>query len=386
MGPFEVTKEMMSRLNDEQLRKLLSHLLEAEARVRGIPPSAISVGGNQTAGDGGVDASIAWFGAPGPADWLPRQTIYFQCKAEVMSRADLIKEMRPDGVVRTIFAELAQVGGSYIVFSTDDPSQSAYGRRRTAMREAIVGVAGEEQILLDFYGADRIARWVNQHLGVALWVLEQRGRALGGWRPYGNWSAASMRGGLYLFYDAARAVLDGVEVDVYSAIIAIRRVLHTPGGKVRLIGISGMGKTRIAEALFDDRIDPQTALAPSRAVYGDIGLDLSTGAALLAEQVVLSGSEAVIVVDNCNVRTHGQLAEIVSRQGSRSSLLTIDYDVGGDKPSGTRLMFGLQTRQRHHVIPACSVACWKGRARVTEAGSTDDWTMPSTIATFRIIW
>ena len=36
MGPFEVPKELVSRLDDEQLRKLLEGLLIAEANARGI--------------------------------------------------------------------------------------------------------------------------------------------------------------------------------------------------------------------------------------------------------------------------------------------------------------------------------------------------------------
>lgn len=58
MGPFNVTKELIAGLADEPLRMLLGKLLEAEAMRRGIAFSGIAVGGNQTAGDGGVDASI----------------------------------------------------------------------------------------------------------------------------------------------------------------------------------------------------------------------------------------------------------------------------------------------------------------------------------------
>ncbi len=141
MGPFEVSKELLARLDDEQLRKLLKRLLVAEANARGIAHIAISVGGNQTAGDGGVDASIEWGGDPAPSGWLPRRLVYFQCKAEAMGPAKLRKEMRPDGKPRPIFAELAAVDGAYVVFSTDDPSKSAMDGRLAALREAVGDVA-----------------------------------------------------------------------------------------------------------------------------------------------------------------------------------------------------------------------------------------------------
>ncbi len=145
MGPFEVSKEIVASLTDELLRVLLDKLLSAEALLRDISPAGISVGGNQTAGDGGVDGSISWKGAPAPRDWFPRRTIYFQCKAEKMGPAKLTKELRPDDVARPAFAELAMKRGAYIVFSTDDPSKSGYDGRIAAMRSAITDVDGGEK-------------------------------------------------------------------------------------------------------------------------------------------------------------------------------------------------------------------------------------------------
>lgn len=335
MGPFEISKELVTRLPDELLRTLLAKLLEAEALRLGVPSSAIRVGGNQTAADGGVDASIEWKGGAKPTGWLPRRLAYFQCKAETMAAGALREEMRPKEIVRPIFSQLAKARGAYIIFSTDDPAERGFKARLQAMADAISDVAGKEKILLDFYGADRIARWVNQHPGIAVWLLGIQGRALGGWRPYGDWSTAGSGTKPYLFDESSRATIDGVSVDMPTAIMTMRRALSSPGGAVRLVGISGMGKTRLAEALFDPAIDAPTVLPTGSAIYGDAGLELSTGAALLTEQLAAAGVHAVVVVDNCTIRTHGQLVEIVSRPESRSSVLSIDYDVGDEKPSNT---------------------------------------------------
>ena len=144
MTPFEITKEMIGRVSDEQLRQLLARLLEAEARSVGIPLAGIAVGGNQTAGDGGVDGSIAWGGHPAPANWLPRRLIYFQSKAEAMGPAKLTKEMRPKNLARPIFAELARADGAYIVFSSDDPSKSGRDARLKSMRAALAALFEEK--------------------------------------------------------------------------------------------------------------------------------------------------------------------------------------------------------------------------------------------------
>jgi hypothetical protein len=334
MGPFEITKEMVVSLSDERLRDLLRHLLEAEAKWLGIPASGIAVGGNQTAGDGGVDASITWTGSPKPRGWLPRRTNLFQSKAETMAAAKIAKEMRRNGKPRPIFAELAKKRGAYLIFSTDDPSASAYESRIEAMRAAIADVPNGDRIALEFYGADKIARWANQHIGIAAWLQGELGRPRGGWQRHGNWSAAAQPGGAYLLDDTSRAKVGAGYVPISEAVARVRGELAVPGNAVRLIGLSGMGKTRLAEALFDERLECGSALPQAWAIYADAGLQPAVSPALLTEQLVASRTEAVIVVDNCSQKLHGQLAQIVKRDTSRASLLTIDYDIDGEGTAG----------------------------------------------------
>ncbi|MGA9582876.1 MAG: hypothetical protein WBR13_13000 [Allosphingosinicella sp.] len=241
MGPFEVSKELIGRLSSMLLRSLLARLLEAEAKQRQIPAASISVGGNDAAADGGVDASITWTGQPAAGGWLPRRTTYFQCKTQKMAALDLHREMRPAGTLRPIFAELASRRGAYILFSTDDISHSGYERRMKAMAEAIEDLTGTRHVCLDFFGADRIPRWTNQHLGVALWLLEQMGRGLGGWRPAGQWSAPGAGSLPYLFDGNRRAIIGGRSADIHAAIIAMRDILSArPRGAPRSAG-STMG-------------------------------------------------------------------------------------------------------------------------------------------------
>lgn len=339
MGPFEVTKELVADLDDVQLRALLERLLAAEATKRGISHFAIAVGGNQIAADGGVDASISWKDLPEPADWLPRRLIYFQCKAEAMGPAKIHDEMRPAGKPRPIFSELAAEAGAYVIFSTDDPTKSAMDNRLEAMRDSLDDVEQADRIQLDFYGADRIARWANRHPGVAIWLLGQGGRSLGGWRPYGDWSAEGATSKPYIADDQVRATFGDELVDMHSAIMNIRAALRKPGGVVRLVGLSGMGKTRLAEALFDENLG-EGALPKAKAIYGDAGRDLEVGAARVTEELMLAGADAILVVDNANAAIHGQLAEIARRSGSHISVLTIDYDMGGEKPAGLLVALG----------------------------------------------
>jgi transcriptional regulator with XRE-family HTH domain len=338
IGPFAVSKDMIARLDDRALRDLLAKLLEAEAATLGVPARAIDVGGKQSAPDGGVDASVRWKKGAKPCGWLPRRTIYFQCKAQPMPPSEITKEMRPSNKTRSIFGELASNEGAYIIFSTDDAGTKATDARIEAMRTALADTEGREHIYLDFLGADRIARWVNGYVGVALWVLEQIDRPLRGWRRLSTWSSVDGEDQPYLIDDVARAAVEGVEEEVRTAITSMRVVLDTPGGCIRLVGISGMGKTRLAEALFDHRVVAGRPLRPALALYADAGHDVATSPALAGEQLVLSGVKAILIIDNCTAKTHRQLAELIRREGSRVSLLTIDYDAGDDQPEGTMVV------------------------------------------------
>jgi len=337
LGPFAVTKDLVAGLGDQSLLDLLVKLLEAEAAAAGVPMIGVDAGGHQDAPDEGVDAAISWTGPPEPAGWLPRRKVLFQSKAQTMRPADIAREMRPRGTLRPIFAELAATQGAYIIFSSDDSGLKAVHRRTAAMAEAISGLSGGEGIHLDFYAADRIARWANQHPGVALWLLEQSGRPLTGWQSYGPWSAP-FEDDRFLVDSPERVSIASVKMTVGAAIAGMRSTLAKAGGSVRLVGRSGMGKTRLAEALFDPAVEGGVPLHRSLAIYADATHELSTSPALIAEKLAASRVEAILILDNCPAKLHSQLAEILRRHGGAVRLLTIDFDLVYEETIPTELI------------------------------------------------
>ncbi len=340
MGPFDVSSADIKSLDDDQLRKVLRLLLEAEVALYGVPLSSIRLGGDQNASDGGVDALVDWENEPARTDWLPRQLTTFQSKAEEMPASELKKEMAPRGILRPLFGELANNFGAYIVFSTNDCSEEMYQRRLVAMTNVVRELPNHEAILLDFYDASRIARWVNVHTSVANELREMIGRSLAGWRPFQNWSSPNLSSpGEYLVDDipkVARLGSTDQQMQISDAIDTIRATLTNPGGIVRLVGVSGVGKTRLAEALFDETASPN-ALSSASVVYGDLSNSPTIGPTQIADRLVSAKPHCLLIVDNCPGNTHRHLAEIVQRPDSNVSLLTIDFDVGYDQHEGTRI-------------------------------------------------
>lgn len=344
---FEITRDDIAALNDEDLRALIGLLCEAALRRANLPVSAASWGGDQTAKDGGLDVRVAL--APGTVieGFIPRAATGFQVKKPDMPPAEIPKEMRPKGVVRPVIEELAAAGGAYIIVSSaGSTADSALKGRREAMAEAVKDIEDAAKLHLDFYDRNRVASWVRDYPGLIPWVRSRIGKSVPGWNGYGAWSYVPPKGNKdYLLDDKARIRTggkdDGDGLSAIDGISRIRDVLRTPGQVVRLVGLSGVGKTRLAEALFDNAVGTN-ALDPSLAIYTDIANEPDPQPKGLASDLIAAGTPAILVIDNCPPETHRQLSDVARASGSTISLITIEYDIREDQPEGTDV-YSLET-------------------------------------------
>jgi hypothetical protein len=336
---FDVIGQDISFLSDEDLRTLVGRLCEAELRRLGLSPLCATWGGNQNAVDGGVDVRITLGDSALLGAAFARPNAVYQVKAEDMARGKILAEMKPDGRVRPSIRELAASGGSYIIVSSKGSvSDSSLADRRSAMRDAVAGIANCDDLHLDFYDRDRLASWVRDHASIVTWVRERIGRPISGWRPYDDW-AASHEGlaGTYLTDDSLRIqgpASKGEGESIVQGMERLRRTLAAEQGVVRLVGLSGVGKTRLVQALFDDRVG-QFALAPDLAIYTNLSDDPNPQPIAVVAELIARQSRQVLIVDNCTPELHRKLAEVCTRTESRVSLLTVEYDVREDQPEGT---------------------------------------------------
>lgn len=334
---LEVSASDIARLLDGDLRELVARLCRAELLGSGFPASAVTAGGGQDDPDGGVDVRVDLETVDPRLDFVPRGRTGFQVKATPMSPAKVGPEMRPKGRLRKSIAALLAAGGAYVIVgSKDSTADGPLQARRAAMRAA-KGRHRSPSAVLDFYGADRISDWVNQHPGVGLWVRERLGVPLLGWRSHGNW-ARDVEGGAYALEEGPRVETSSIKglrhIPLLEAIDEIRETLRAAGGAVRLVGLSGTGKTRLAQALFDSSTGLE-ALFPHRAVYCDLGQQPKPGAQEMLSRLLSMQVEVTLVVDNCNPETHRELVSALRGTSARVSLLSIEYDVTADEPEET---------------------------------------------------
>ena len=322
------------------IRVAQAYLLLFNAPIRlGLSPLCASWGGHQNATDGGVDVRVTLAESAPLSSAFVRPDIGYQVKAEDMPRGKILAEMKPDGTVRPSILELAAAAGSYIIVSSKGSvSDSALAGRRSGMHDAVAGIANCDNLHLDFYDRDRLASWVRDHASIVTWVRERIGRPISGWRPYDDW-AASHEGlaGTYLTDDSLRIqgpAFKGEGESIVQGMERLRRTLAAERGVVRLVGLSGVGKTRLVQALFDDRVG-KFALAPDLAIYANLSDDPSPQPIAVGTELVARQRRQVLIVDNCTPDLHRRLTEVCTRAESRVSLLTVEYDVREDQPEGT---------------------------------------------------
>jgi hypothetical protein len=160
---------------------------------------------------------------------------------------------------------------------------------------------------------------------------------LQGWQRFGDWSSTQADIEAEYFIDDNIKVIspnhkDKNELSVVDGINEIRQHLSQAGSSVRLIGLSGVGKTRFAQALFDEHIG-ENNLDHKVVWYCDLGNSPNPIPEHFIDELIQKNSFSILIVDNCGQDTHANLTKKI--KSKNLSLLTIEYDVKDDSPERT---------------------------------------------------
>ncbi len=332
---LDVSKNQIAQLNDTDLRELIALLCKAELAKNSISRKFVSWGGDQNAADGGIDVKVdcrdeARALAIG---YIPRKLTAIQVKKPDLTKGDVKKEMlNPDGSLKPAIKEILVAGGAYVIASSGaDTSDSMLKSRLAGMQEAVQGeiVCAKDQ--LQFYDRQKIADWVRCFPSLVLWVKEKIGQPQYGWRPFGQWADSDPKcQGQYL-YDSSERVEDLTgssesHLTIVDAINRIREQLSAPKQIIRLVGLSGVGKTRFAQALFDEAVG-ENPLRINDVIYGDAADSLQPDSKSLAMQLAEIRTRTILIVDNCSPQEHKRLIDVCRQSRSQISILTIEYDI-----------------------------------------------------------
>ena len=297
------------------------------------------MGGDQNAADGGFDVVVASDCNPPVDSYILAKYTGIQVKKPKMTAGRIKTEMLSKGKLKAELKGLISKKGAYVIVSSKDScsKEKALKERLKMMRNIFDAEHGGENVKIDFLDSDRVATWVNLYPGLVGWVKLKNGRVLSGWKPFENWSNGVVEE--YLVSEDICLKQDFGKnqegLGVVEAINCLRKAT-IPKKSVRLVGLSGVGKTRLVEALFDDEIG-ENPLNRDLVLYTDIADDPDPDPKHLMSNLIAQEYKGVIIVDNCSRELHDKLTKICSRKECKIALLTIEYDVRDQLPEETRV-------------------------------------------------
>ena len=319
--PFEVTSQHIEeRMSKQAFPDLLRLLLQAEALSHGIPRHGIHVAANVDAPDGGEDGRIQWEGGPAQTQFLPARFVQFQLKTGDISPAAAGREvLSKTGEVKPMVRSAFEAGATYMVLSTHAYTQQQLEAREKRVRDALGGAGlAVEDARVQFRDASQLASWVNTHPAVAAWLLEKTEPGLLG--PFQSWSHWAGRS------ESASPWVEDKRLKPLCQFLH-QRAINKPRSTARIVGLWGIGKSRLAlEAFHPTRSDLSSLVL--YAVETDAG---SVAIKTTVQRLADSGGRAVVVVDQCPPETHRAIAGMVERETSQLSLLTLEDQI----PAGT---------------------------------------------------
>ena len=339
---LDITGDDVAKLGDEDLRVLIGLLCEADFRFSGLSPRGITWGGNQDAADGGLDVVVRSETAPPYNSHIQRIPTGFQVKKPDMAKTKILKEMKPKGVLREEIKNLIQDNGAYIIVSSEaSTTEKSLGNRIEAMREAVADEANCQNLSVDFFDRGRVATWLRVHPSLILWVRNRIGHPFTGWSPFDNWAKAPgglkeefLRDDRLRLHDGTGSHDQGISVE--DGMQLLRSKLSKPGSAVRLVGLSGVGKTRLVQALFDERVG-EGALNQYQVYYTDMSSSPNPDPNTFAQLLIAERTRAILIIDNCSSGLHRQLTNTCLDKKGLISLLTVEYDVRDDIPEDTEV-------------------------------------------------
>jgi hypothetical protein len=333
--PFNVESGNINLLKDFQLTQLLKILLHAEAFRYALAQCAVEVALNITTGDGGEDGRISWKNGVASTDYIPNRLTLFQNKATDMGPTDYGNEiLAKDKTVKSQVDEVLSIGGSYVVFTTQELNNKQKKARIKKIRENLttLGKSYASTCDLQIYDASQIQGWVNLYIpaivAVQHWIGKPSERGL---KTFDLWSEYKDLSSLPFTSVASRK-------DIITTLISD---LPKPKSCFRVKGLSGLGKTRMAYQVFVECEEIRSLL-----VYVDANHAPNVDA-LVADWISL-GLSAILVVDNCEYKLHERLAKEIGRGNSQISLLSLDYNF--DKVSDVTKCFDLKQMSNDELL------------------------------------
>lgn len=307
----EITPNEISQLLDVQLVKLLKKLLYLEAYSNGINNYYSRVPLIINVGDEGEDGNIEWQDSVESTNWLPTNKVCFQVKATGMGPKACYKEVlnKKGNQLKPQIQEIFDKGGAYVLFCSKRIRSKKENIKeiRKALRK--VRRRDYKTAIIKVYDNEDISTWVNTFSQSIRYVYEAIGKYnnvhFKTWEKFSK-NPPEFEEEAFVANDFLLKIKDN-----------IRSCLIQEGKIFRLLGLSGLGKSRlIYEAFNEEELSRLFLYYDSNDSNAEIISNI--------QSIVDVGKSAFLVIDNCDMKLHNKLKrEII---GSKVTIITLDND------------------------------------------------------------
>jgi hypothetical protein len=325
----EIESKHVDRLSPDELTEILRDLLHLEAIQCKMDNYQIYVPDKITRADGGEDGGITCRKINGSI-WINNKNIIFQNKAKNLTPSECENEFfeivkikgkkgpkSKKGNSRRIFKKqidkVLKAGGKYILFMGYHPgSKQDLDLRIDAFIKACKK-SGRifKRKQFDVYDSRKIADWVNNFLPIIIKVQSFNGIS----RPIGLITLKELSE-----YKFIRENIFYTNSILESNIKQIQNAIVNPKTCIRVLGFSGIGKTRlIYETLRDLKDASKSVVYYSVDTMNDRFLDF------IKSQK--NNMQAILVVDDCNQELFEKISKEISSENCSWSLIGIDFDI-----------------------------------------------------------
>lgn len=107
---------------------------------------------------------------------------------------------------------------------------------------------------------------------------------------------------------------------------------------IRILGLSGLGKTRnLLEIFRPINSDDNSILLSSRVLYINCNIYPNADYQSIISKAILEQTDPILVLDNCPLSVHRHLLQLINREGNKASLISLDSnpeEIENDKANG----------------------------------------------------
>ena len=327
---LEPSKEDIQKLSSDDLEELVLRLCECDLKKFGGKVTSVKRLGDINTSDGGIDVIVDEDLKNFSTEFIPFNNTGFQVKKSSILPNKIKSEMAPRGKILTLISDLNDKHGAYIIVSTSPFNQVQFDNRIDAMNEVINKFGSKKSLFVDIYDLSKIHQWLRQHLSVMIWVNSKIGKNTVGWQSYGRWSQPPKDDDDdYILSDEFSVTIPSNSGNSYSNIVGldyVRKVIRGSCVSIRLNGLKGVGKTRFAQALFEDTHNSEP-LDRTNVIYCDLNDDLIFTPEMMLEHLIAEKFSPILVLDNCPLEKHVHLSKRLFSIETGIRLVSIDYQV-----------------------------------------------------------